>query len=44
MITIGTVKFDFKADDVPFARQLNGGWDAFFHTSFEEVVEEVLSA
>ncbi|MEL5895798.1 contractile injection system tape measure protein [Bacteroides sp. GD17] len=44
MITIGTVKFDFKADDVPFARQLNGGWDAFFRTSFEEVVEEVLSA
>ena len=44
MITIGTVKFDFKADDEPFALKLNGGWDSFFHTSFEEVVEEVLSA
>lgn len=43
MITIGTVKFDFKADNESFARKLNGGWDAFFHTSFEEVVEEVLS-
>ena len=44
MITIGTVKFDFKADNEPFALKLNGGWDTFFHTSFEEVVEEVLSA
>ena len=44
MITIGTVKFDFKADDESFALKLNGGWDSFFHTSFEEVVEEVLSA
>lgn len=44
MITIGTVKFDFKADDEPFALNLNSGWDSFFHTSFEEVVEEVLSA
>lgn len=44
MITIGTVKFDFKADDEPFALKLNGGWDSFFHTSFEEVVEVVLSA
>lgn len=44
MITIGTVKFDFKADNEPFALKLNGGWDSFFHTSFEEVVEEVLSA
>lgn len=44
MITIGTVRFDFKADNEPFALNLNGGWDSFFHTSFEEVVEEVLSA
>ena len=44
MITIGTAKFDFRADNEPFAYSLNGRWDAFFHTAFETVVEEVLSA
>lgn len=44
MITIGIVKFDFKADDEPFARSLHQGWDAFFATSFERVADEVLSA
>lgn len=44
MITIGTVKFDFVTDNQPFARKLNGNWDHFFSTSFERVVEEVLSA
>lgn len=44
MITIGTVKFDFRADNEPFARQLNGGWDSFFTASFQQVVDEVLSA
>lgn len=44
MITIGTVKFDFKANDEPFARSLNTRWDAFFAASFERVAEEVLSA
>lgn len=44
MITIGTAKFDFKTDRESFAYALNGRWDTFFHTSFESVVEEVLSA
>lgn len=44
MITIGTAKFDFRADNEPFAYSLNGRWDTFFHTAFETVVEEVLSA
>lgn len=44
MITIGTAKFDFRADNEPFAYSLNGRWDAFFHTAFETVAEEILSA
>lgn len=44
MITIGTVKFDFKADDEAFARSLHNRWDAFFAASFEQVADEVLSA
>lgn len=44
MITIGTAKFDFRTENEPFVRTLNGRWDAFFHTSFEVVVDEVLSA
>lgn len=44
MITVGTAKFDILTDNEPFARTLNGRWDAFFHASFEVVVEEVLSA
>lgn len=44
MITIGTVKFDFRTDNEPFARKLNGGWDSFFPASFQKVVDEVLSA
>lgn len=44
MITIGTVKFDFKADDESFARSLHARWDTFFATSFERVADEVLSA
>lgn len=44
MITIGTVKFDFKADDEAFARTLHSRWDVFFETSFERVADEVLSA
>lgn len=43
MITIGTAKFDMLTDNELFARTLNGRWDAFFHASFEVVVEEVLS-
>lgn len=43
MITIGTVRFDFQTDCEPFAHALNGRWDTFFRTSFEEVVEAVLS-
>lgn len=43
MITIGTARFDFMTDNESFARKLNGDWDSFFHTSFEEVVDEVLS-
>lgn len=44
MITIGTARFDIQTVNEPFARTLNGRWDAFFQTSFEAVVEEVLSA
>lgn len=44
MITIGTAKFDFKADGEPFAYSLYGRWDTFFHTAFETVVEEVMTA
>lgn len=44
MITIGTVRFDFQASNESFARELNGRWDTFYHTSFESVVDEVLSA
>ncbi|MCD8184814.1 MAG: hypothetical protein LUE99_19050 [Bacteroides sp.] len=44
MITIGTVRFDIQTNCESFALALNGRWDAFFHTSFEVVVEEVLSA
>lgn len=44
MITVGTARFDILTDNEPFARTLNGRWDAFFHASFEVVVEEVLSA
>lgn len=44
MITIGTVKFDFKAGDEAFARSLHARWDAFFAASFERVADEVLSA
>lgn len=44
MITIGTARFDFCVDNEPFAYSLNGRWDAFFHTAFETVLEEVLSA
>ena len=44
MITIGTVKFDFQANNEPFAYSLNGRWDTFFHTAFEAVMDEVLSA
>lgn len=44
MITIGTARFDFNVDNEPFAYSLNGRWDAFFHTAFETVLEEVLSA
>lgn len=44
MITIGTARFDFKADREPFAYSLYGHWDTFFHTAFETVVEEVMTA
>lgn len=44
MITIGTVKFGFKADDEAFARSLHSRWDAFFAASFERVADEVLSS
>lgn len=44
MITIGTARFDFKADSEPFACTLYGRWDTFFHTAFETVVEEVMAA
>lgn len=44
MITIGTIKFDFRVGNEPFANSLNSNWDHFFSASFEKVVDEVLSA
>lgn len=43
MITIGTVKFDFRADNEAFHRPLYSGWDTFFRHSFEAVADEVMS-
>lgn len=42
MITIGTVKFDFKASNEPFALELNKRWDHFFEINFERVMNDVL--
>lgn len=41
--TIGTVRFDITSNNEAFAQSLYARWDAFFYTSFEAVVEEVLS-
>lgn len=41
--TIGTVRFDLTSNNEAFVQSLYARWDAFFHTSFESVVEEVLS-
>ena len=43
MITIGQVTFDFNMEDESYARQLYGRWDTFSRTSFEQVVDDVLS-
>lgn len=43
MIHIQKNEFDFQAGQEAFVRNLYGGWDAFHRTSFEKVVEEVLS-
>lgn len=42
MITIGTVKFDFKASNEPFAQDLYKRWNYFFETNFEKVLSDVL--
>lgn len=44
MITIGTVKFDFRMDNEEFAQTLYARWDKFFETSFEAIVEEVMTS
>ncbi|NDV82954.1 contractile injection system tape measure protein [Bacteroides sp. 51] len=44
MITIGTVKFDFRMDNEEFPQQLYARWDKFFETSFEAIVEEVMAS
>ncbi|WP_233587461.1 MULTISPECIES: contractile injection system tape measure protein [Parabacteroides] len=43
MIAIGKVTFDFNMEDESYARQLYGRWDTFSRTSFEQVVDDVLS-
>lgn len=43
MITIGTLKLDLTADQEPFVHDLYGRWDTFNRTSFEGIVDEVLS-
>lgn len=43
MITIGKVTFDFNMEDESYACQLYGRWDTFCRTSFEQVVDSVLS-
>lgn len=42
MITIGTVKFDFKAGNEPFVQDLYKRWDRFFEVNFEKVASDVL--
>lgn len=43
MITIQKNTFDFQVEQEAFAQTLYGRWDTFHHTSFEKVVEDVLS-
>lgn len=44
MIRIDNISFEFTAPNEKFAHELYADWDDFCHSSFEQVVEECLSA
>lgn len=43
MISIQKNEFEFQAENEAFVRTLYGQWDTFHRTSFEQIVDEVLS-
>lgn len=43
MITVDDITFDITADNEAFPRGLYRQWESFFRTSFEYVIDEVLS-